>query len=597
MTTPPDVRAPAARLRLAVGGEAGRDVLDALARAGFDVEAVPADDPRARSASLADAAAYAAARAEAQRAIAFLATCRELAQAGGWSFDPESGAFASSPEAESLLGRAGSPIADRAAWLAAAHDEERERLGAWLDDVVAGRAARPIEHGLPCGRRVRQHARRLVQAGRTEIAGFVCALAPGDCGPLARDGFVARAAEALLETRPCDQLAVMLVRAVGRASGHPVDVSQRVRDAIRDRDGVGRLGPALRDATLGRYDPGRLALLFPSLGRAHDAYRIARRLQEALAADDADASFGIALFPGDGGTAEALLDAASGAERRAREPGHAGIHFHTAATNAAAFERLTLETSLRLALERGELEVHYQPKVEVATGRIVAFEALVRWNHPELGTIPPNRFVPIAEETGLIVPIGEHVLEQACRQSRAWLEQGLPPVVVAVNLSSVQFADPELASHVRRVLARTGLEASRLELELTESILLQRADATIATLNELKRMGVHLSIDDFGTGYSSLSYLKRFPIDSLKIDQSFVRDVTTNAEDAAITTSIILMGKSLNLKVVAEGVETQSQLEFLRVLECDEAQGFLFSRPVSGEKAAQLLATAVANYT
>jgi EAL domain-containing protein (putative c-di-GMP-specific phosphodiesterase class I) len=262
--------------------------------------------------------------------------------------------------------------------------------------------------------------------------------------------------------------------------------------------------------------------------------------------------------------------------------------------NASAFERMTLETDLRDAIERRELLVYYQPKVEISSGTVVGMEALLRWQHPELGMVSPAQFIPIAEETGLIIPIGEYVLREACAQSKRWQEQGLRPIRMAVNLSTVQFRDPDLLKMVTRVLRTTGLAPDHLELELTESVLLQRADSTVATLQSLKRMGVHLAIDDFGTGYSSLSYLKRFPIDSLKIDQSFIREVTTNPEDVAITTSIILMGRSLKLRVVAEGVESPSQLALLKVLECDEAQGYLFSRPAPASDMEKLLAPSFA---
>jgi EAL domain-containing protein (putative c-di-GMP-specific phosphodiesterase class I) len=267
------------------------------------------------------------------------------------------------------------------------------------------------------------------------------------------------------------------------------------------------------------------------------------------------------------------------------------VHFFTSSMNASALERLTIETNLRTALEREELLVCYQPKIDIASGAVVGVEALLRWDHPELGMVSPAQFIPIAEETGLIMPIGEYVLRVACEQNKKWQDEGHAPIRMAVNLSTVQFRDPQLHKVVTRVLRQTGLAPEWLELELTESVLLQKADATIATLRSLKEMGVHLAIDDFGTGYSSLSYLKRFPIDSLKIDQSFIREVTTNPEDAAITTSIILMGRSLHLRVVAEGVESHSQLAFLKVLECDEAQGFLFSRPVPADDVSKLFAT------
>jgi EAL domain-containing protein (putative c-di-GMP-specific phosphodiesterase class I) len=342
----------------------------------------------------------------------------------------------------------------------------------------------------------------------------------------------------------------------------------------------------------------QFSLALPGLVRPHDAYKVARRLQAALAAPLAyentelefRCSIGLSISQHDGLKPETLLQAAQAAERLARAEERAGVRFHTQSMNTTALERLTLESSLRQALDQHQLCLHYQPKIDIATGAITGFEALSRWNHPELGMVSPGQFIPIAEETGLIVPLSEFVLEEACREAQRWRDEGLPHVRVAVNISGVHFRAADLSELVRETLARTGLPADALELELTESILLQKTEVAIARLRKLKSMGVHLSIDDFGTGYSSLSYLKRFPVDSLKIDQSFVREVTSDPEDAAITTSIILMGKSLKLKIVAEGVETESQLEFLRVLECDEAQGFLFGRPMPPAEARALLA-------
>jgi EAL domain-containing protein (putative c-di-GMP-specific phosphodiesterase class I) len=262
--------------------------------------------------------------------------------------------------------------------------------------------------------------------------------------------------------------------------------------------------------------------------------------------------------------------------------------------NTATFESLTLEASLRRALEREELTVFYQPKIEIATNKIIGMEALVRWQHPELGMVSPAQFIPIAEETGLIIPIGEFVLRKAVEDNKKWQSMGLEPIRMAVNLSSIQFRRPDLFDTVIGVLEDYRMDPEWLELEITESILLKNVEATISTLHRLKRAGIHLSIDDFGTGYSSLSYLKRFPVDTLKIDQSFIREVTSNADDASITTSIILMGHSLKLRVIAEGVETKSQLAFLRVLECDEVQGYYFSAPVPYEQATKLIESALA---
>jgi EAL domain-containing protein (putative c-di-GMP-specific phosphodiesterase class I) len=257
--------------------------------------------------------------------------------------------------------------------------------------------------------------------------------------------------------------------------------------------------------------------------------------------------------------------------------------------NSKIAERLALENSLRHALERGEFVVHYQPQVNIETGRIVGVEALVRWQHPERGLVSPLEFIPVAEETGLIVPLGAWVLRTACAQNRAWQDAGLPPMRMAVNLSARQFQRRDLLDTVAGVLSETGLPPQYLQLEITEGAAMQDVDLTLAILRELREAGVQISIDDFGTGHSSLSYLKRFPIDVVKIDQSFVQDLTVDPNDAAIASTIIVMAHALNLKVIAEGVETAEQLAFLRERDCDEMQGFLFSRPAPAPELDQML--------
>jgi EAL domain-containing protein (putative c-di-GMP-specific phosphodiesterase class I) len=257
--------------------------------------------------------------------------------------------------------------------------------------------------------------------------------------------------------------------------------------------------------------------------------------------------------------------------------------------NFKAEERLMLDNSLRKAMERREFFVHYQPQMNLLTGRLIGMEALVRWQHPEMGLVTPDKFIPLAEESGLIIPIGEWVLKTACRQNKAWNDMGYGPLRVAVNLSGRQFKQGDLAESVAAVLGETGLPPSLLELEITESTIMHNAEETIVTLRRLKEMGISLAIDDFGTGYSSLSYLKHFPIDRLKIDRSFVLDITTDPDDAAIAEAIISMAHSLKLKVTAEGVEQPDQLHFLSQRNCDEMQGYLVSRPISAEDFTLLL--------
>lgn len=325
------------------------------------------------------------------------------------------------------------------------------------------------------------------------------------------------------------------------------------------------------------------------------AEKILAAISEPFAVDGHEmhvtASIGITIFPFDDTDIEHLLQNADTAMYRAKESGKNNFLFYTAAMNTMIRERMEIENGLRHAIERGELVLHYQPQVNIASGEITGVEALVRWMHPEKGLIPPGKFISIAEDCGLIVPLGEWVLRTACRQSKEWQDAGLPLIIMAVNLSARQFREPRLVAVVAEAIADAELAqfASILELEVTESLLMKDMEGTIATLNKLHEMGVHLSIDDFGTGYSSLSYLKRFPIHTLKIDQSFIRDITMDSDDAAIAATIITLGHSLKLKVIAEGVETAEQLALLRGMKCDEIQGYYFSKPLPAEEMKKLL--------
>jgi diguanylate cyclase (GGDEF)-like protein/PAS domain S-box-containing protein len=301
-------------------------------------------------------------------------------------------------------------------------------------------------------------------------------------------------------------------------------------------------------------------------------------------------SIGISVYPADGQDVDSLLRNADAAMYHAKESGRNNYQFFTQDMNSRAVERLSLERSLRRALERDELRLHYQPQYDVATGRIVGVEALIRWEHPEHGLVPPSRFMPFAEESGLILPIGDWVLGEACRQNKAWQQTGSTLVRVAVNISALQFRQPNFVETVQRALAAADLEARFLGLEVTESVIMHDAERVTDCLAQLKGMGLELAIDDFGTGYSSLSYLKRFPIDKLKIDKSFVRDINRDRDDAAIVSAIIGLTRSLGLKTIAEGVETPEQHEFLRAYGCDEVQGYLFSTPLPAADCAKLLA-------
>ena len=350
--------------------------------------------------------------------------------------------------------------------------------------------------------------------------------------------------------------------------------------------------------TVARVGGDEFTLLLPGIASQEDATQIAQRILDVLRNPrlvdgqefSVTTSIGMTVYPRDGDDTDALLRNADTAMYRAKESGRDNFQIYTPAMNAGILQRLSLENDLRHALERAELRVYYQPITETATGRIVATEALLRWEHPERGIVEPGEFIPFAEESGLIVPIGEWVLKEAMLQNVAWQAAGHRGMRVAVNLSARQLQQEDMVSTVARLLRDTGLPPSQLQLEITEGAVMKNVELIINMLHQIRRMGIGISLDDFGTGYSSLSYLKRFPINSVKIDRSFVRDIATDPNDAAIVTTVIAMARSLNLRVIAEGVETADQLEFLQKRDCDEFQGYLVSQPVPADALAGLLA-------
>lgn len=358
-----------------------------------------------------------------------------------------------------------------------------------------------------------------------------------------------------------------------------------------------RLGGAVRKVdTLARLGGDEFIIALPGI-QAAAAIDVARRIVEEcntpflVAGHDLTVtpSVGVAMCPQDGKDVETLLRNADAAMYKAKEVGRNTFQFYAAEMNTATLERLMLESSLRRAVRNQEFELHYQPLVSLKSGLVIGVEALIRWRHPELGMIMPDRFIQLAEDSGLINPIGDWVLGEACRQVQAWIQAGLPPLVVAVNVAPVQFRQGGFVEAVAGALATSGLDPSLLELEVTERTVMHDADIHIGTLTALHRMGVVLSIDDFGTGYSSLAYLKRFPVSKLKIDRSFVRDLEVDADDQAIASTIVSMGRNLRLTVLAEGVETCEQLALLQGMDCDMAQGYLFSRPLPGDQIIGLL--------
>jgi diguanylate cyclase (GGDEF)-like protein/PAS domain S-box-containing protein len=351
--------------------------------------------------------------------------------------------------------------------------------------------------------------------------------------------------------------------------------------------------------TVARLNGDEFALILEDVSQEHDVPKIAQKILQALStpfiANDREifitASIGISIHPTDGKDADTLVKNADAALHRAKEQGKNTYQLYSPIMNTRAFERLGMETSLRHALEREEFVLFYQPQIDLQSGKIFGMEALIRWKHPELGVAPPDNFIPILEETGLILPVGEWVLRTACTQNRIWRNAGFPEMRVAVNLSPIQFKQQDLIEVLTRILQETRLEPSGLELELTESTLMNYTEVTVATMRAWSSMGIRLTLDDFGTGYSSLIYLKRFPIDTLKIDRSFVQDVVTNPEDGAIAGAIIALAHSLKLNVIAEGVETEEQIQFLRSHHCLLMQGYYFSRPLPAPEITRLLQT------
>jgi len=405
----------------------------------------------------------------------------------------------------------------------------------------------------------------------------------------------------LLARRHGNKVAVLFLdldgfKHINDSLGHTIgdnllqSVAKRLLSCVRASDTVSRQGG------------DEFVVLLSEVEKTEDAAIAARRMLQAVAEAHAidqhdlhvTTSIGVSVYPDDGLDAETLIKDADTAMYQAKEDRRQSYQFFTPAMNVRAVERQSIEESLGRALERQEFALHYQPKINLRTGKITGAEALIRWTHPTRGRVSPAQFIPVAEDCGLILPIGNWALCEACRQARAWLDAGLPLATIAVNISAIEFRNENFLEGVFAVLKDTGLDPRCLELELTESVLMKHAEATESILKALRSRGVQLAVDDFGTGYSSLSYLRRFSVDTLKIDQSFIRQITTTPHETTIVTAIISMGRSLKLRVVAEGVETQEELAFLQTHRCDEAQGYYFSRPVLPEQFAKLLETGIA---
>jgi len=399
-----------------------------------------------------------------------------------------------------------------------------------------------------------------------------------------------------------------------------LDKFKRVNDSLGHEAGdkllktiSERLSESVRSSDLAARDVGEMGMSLARLGGdeftvmlsgLHDvkhvelvAQRVLNRIAEPMMLSgnrvSVSSSIGIAIYPEDGEDIDTLLKNADAAMYEVKSQGRNAICFYDDALRKQSYHRVQLESELHEAIEQDQLVLFYQPKVDAVTCEVLAFEALIRWIHPERGMISPMDFIPVAEESGLIIPMGKWVIEAACRQHQAWRKAGYPAVSISVNLSAHQFADKGLLDAIRAILKATEMSAQYLEFEITETVLMRDADTALAILNAMKEMGLKVSIDDFGTGYSSISYLKHFPADVLKIDRAFVKDLPDDEQDATITNAIILLAKALNLGIVAEGVETKAQLEWLRDKGCDQIQGYLFSPPVPADKAETMLGQSI----
>ena len=553
-----------------------------------------------------------------------LANAQRIAQLGSWEWNVSNGEVFWSEESYRVLGYAVGEVAPSIdAFLERVHPDEREAANEALERLLSECTEADISQRVmsPAGGERYVHVHGVATPGADGKAIHVSAtiqditerkraelqiryLAYYDSLTTLpnRQFFMERLAQALQQAKRHSRLLGVLsidvdqFKRINDTLGHSVGdqlliaIAERVNECVRDHDTVSRIGVEPFE-TLARLGGDEFSILLAEIARFQDAAKVAHRILEVFSSPFklgiqevfVTCSIGLSVFPADGEDAEALLKNADTAMHFAKEQGRNNYQFYGKEMNATALQRLSLEAQLRRGIERGEMVLYYQPKVDTQTCKIVGAEALIRWRHPEMGLVPPVQFIPLAEETGLVVPMGEWVLRTACAQAQAWQDAGYGALHIAVNIAGLHFRQSSLMRSISEALQNSGLDAARLEIEVTESMIMHDIDATLATLQHLKDMGLQLAIDDFGTGYSSLSYLKRFPIDVLKIDRSFIRDLPGDSEDAAITRAIIAMAHSLKLKVVAEGVEKEDQLVFLRQLRCDMTQGYLISPPVPAQ--------------
>ncbi len=551
-----------------------------------------------------------------------LATAQRIARLGYWDWNRGQQHLHLSQEVCEMLGLdLHAPEIPFRVVLDRVHEQDRSRVSEWFAEIQEGGESRAISHRLVEASGSVRHVRQQVEAvfdgsgypshlygtlqditelqqaeERIRQLAFIDSLTRLPNRELFKD----RLGTALkLAKRHGRQLALLYMdldnfKRINDTLGHGVGdlllqaTAERLKLSVRISDSVSRCEVNEQDESVARLGGDEFTMLLPEIYRSEDAALVAKRIQANLSQPltlgghevFVTPSIGIAVFPQDGADSETLLKNADMAMYFAKHQGRNLYRFYDASLNETALKRLTMESQLRKAIERNELTLHYQPQLDLLSGRICGVEALVRWTNALLGTLSPLEFIPLAEETGLIIPIGEWVLRTACRQAKAWQVAGMGLERMAVNISVLQFVQPGFPGLVAQILEETGLEPRALELEITESLLMKDPEGALATLRVLKNLGVQLAIDDFGTGYSSLSRLKQLPLDRLKIDKAFVREVNTQPNDAAITTAVIAMAESMGLRVIAEGVENEAQLRFLKAKRCDEIQGYYLSRPL-----------------
>ena len=557
-----------------------------------------------------------------------LAHAQSLAHIGSWEWDLSSGEIRCSEEVFSICcpegERCENPILDQV------HPLDRCMVQGQIDDAVAKRSAVSFDYRILLGGNTERTLHAEIVTVLDEGGDAVCLtgtiqditdrknaeeqirlLAYYDAltGLPNRRFFIQQLEQAVVYANRNDRMLAVLFldldrfKLVNDTLGHGVgdrllqDVADRLLRCVRKNDCLARADEEGPPSLVSRLGGDEFTIMLSDIDHFQDVAKVARRILDAVSLPYSlegqevfiSTSIGISLYPFDACNASELIRNADGAMYHAKEQGRNGYQIYDESMNAKALERIILESQLHKALKEQEFVIYYQPQVAARTGEVVGIEALVRWNSRELGVVEPVRFLPLAEEIGLVIQIDQWVMAQACRQLRRWLDAGLPPVTLAVNISGQHFMKNELLETVTEVLAETGIDPALLELELTEGVLMAHTERTVKTLKALKGMGVRLAIDDFGTGFSSLSYLKRFPLDVLKIDRSFINEIITDPDDAAITLATIEMAHTLKLQVIAEGVETPAQLEFLMRNGCDNYQGYLFSRPVPPEEIPQII--------